>query len=350
MNRLGSALAFLMLMLAGCLASDPESTESNSASSTPAAASSTSSASVASSSSTTSTAVVSGLLRVHYVDVGQGDGTIWELPDGSIVVFDCGPAASSSSTNPMTTYLSDALGRAPGSTILALVASHGHLDHIGGCQELFADYQVQHVFDAWYQGSDAPNSYRAFQDQVRNEGAVLHDLVDDPRIPNDVRIEQGSHLPIPAGSGEATFLWPPSIASKWDSIADSSLVVRLVFGDLSFCFQGDIESAQESSIASSPWAQSCTVYLMGHHGSKYASSTTWLNQIRPRYAPVSFGENSYGHPTPEALCRVQQTGANVYATHRLGTITFETDGTAIKLTPDEPEAKDYCATGASYWN
>jgi competence protein ComEC len=288
-------------------------------------------------------------MRVHIVDVGQGDGTIWEMPDGSLVVYDCGPAASSSAQNPMTRYLSEALGRPPGSPILVLVASHGHLDHIGGCEEIFEDYHVEHVFDQWYQGSDAPASYRAFQQQVRDEGAVLHDLADDPAMADDVRIQQGDGLPLAAGGPEAEFVWPTHIATKWDSIADTSLVLRLSFGSVSFCFQGDIESAQEASIASSPLALPCTVYLMGHHGSKYASSASWLAKMQPTYAPVSFGENGYGHPTPEALCRVQQVGAHVYATHRLGTITFETNGTAVKVTPDQPEAKDYCASGASYW-
>lgn len=288
------------------------------------------------------------MLKVHYVNVGQGDGTIWQLPGGAIVIFDCGPAASSSATNNMTTYLRG-LGLPAGSHIHALIASHGHLDHIGGCQEIFQDYQVDNVYDTWYMGSDAPQSYQAFRDQVRTEGAILHDVADDPALPNDVQFARSDFISLPASAAgvSAQILWPNGPASSWGSIADSSIVVRLRLGTVDYCFQGDIESPQESTLSNA--AGDCEVYLMGHHGSKYASSAGWLSQLHPKLAPVSFGHNSYGHPTPEALCRVQQAGAKVYATQRLGSIVIQTDGTNLTVTPDQPETKDYCASGASYW-
>ncbi|HUR63443.1 MAG TPA: MBL fold metallo-hydrolase [Candidatus Thermoplasmatota archaeon] len=301
---------------------------------------------------TTPPAPPSGVLKVHYVNVGQGDGTIWELPGGGTVVFDCGPAAGSSAANPMATYLRATLGLAAGSHIHALVASHGHLDHIGGCQEIFQDYVVENVYDTWYTGTDAPQSYQAFRDQVRAEGAVLHDLADDPAIAGDVQFRKGDALALPASAtaagASAQILWPAGAAPSWGNIADSSIVVHLTLGSVDYCFQGDVESPQEASLAGAAGID-CEIYLMGHHGSKYASSAGWLGKLHPKLAPVSFGANGYGHPTPEALCRVQQAGAKVYATHRLGAIVIQTDGTATTVTPDQPETKDYCASGASYW-
>jgi beta-lactamase superfamily II metal-dependent hydrolase len=69
----------------------------------------------------------------------------------------------------------------------------------------------------------------------------------------------------------------------------------------------------------------------------------------PSLALVSFGENSYGHPTADALCRVQQSGALVYATHRVGNLVARTDGVGITVSPSAPEMQDYCVAGASYW-
>lgn len=278
--------------------------------------------------------VASGTLRVHYVDVGQGDGTIWEMPDGSVVVYDCGPPAGDAKENPMVRYLRDGLGRAPGSALAALVASHGHLDHIGGCEEVLETFAVVDIYDAGYQGEDAPESYQRFRAQLEAEsqtdGARLHTLA---KLPVGATLAPGTTLLSPSGFAPG----------GWDAIAEASLVVRLQHGQTSFCFQGDIETAQEAALAGR-----CDVYLVGHHGSRYASSPAWLGRMAPSVAVVSFGENSYGHPHPKALCRVQEAGATVYATHRSHGVVVSSDGASMRIEQGEPEQADYC-NGATYW-
>lgn len=269
-----------------------------------------------------------GVLRIHYVDVGQGDGTIWELPDGSLVLYDCGPPAVDADANPMVRYLRDALSRPAGSTLAALVASHGHLDHVGGCDEILSEYVVEHVYEAWYEGRDAPGSYHRFLDAVRAEGATVHRL---PEIAPGVRLE-------PRAAG-ATFLWPPAFApGGWDAIAEASLVLRVQHGATTFCFQGDIEDRQEAQLTAR-----CDVYLAGHHGSRHASSARWLAQMGPRIAVVSHGENAYGHPHPEALCRIEQAGATIYATPGTGAVIVESDGSSVRVVQGEPMAGDPCS-------
>lgn len=294
-----------------------------------------------------------GTLRVHYVNVGQGDGTIWQLPDGSVIVYDCGPAAGSPESNPMNQRLRS-IGVMPDAHIHALIASHGHLDHIGGCEEILADYYIDHLYDTWYEGSDAPNSYEQFRDQVRAEGGIIHNLVDDPALPGDDQFVQWDNVLLPpaanATGAAAQIIWPRTFeGDSWDEIAESSIVVRLIFGSVAYCFQGDIETEQESVLASYSQDLDCEVYLVGHHGSRYASSSAWLAKMDPEYAVASFGDNSYGHPTAEALCRIQGAGAAVYGTQRLGLVTVETNGGTVTVTPAAPETVDYCIAGADYW-
>ena len=276
---------------------------------------------------------VTGTLRVHYVDVGQGDGTIWELSDGTVVVYDCGPAAGSPSDNPMVRKLR-ALGHASGSRLRALVASHGHLDHVGGCEEVLSEYAVDDLYDLGYPREDRPQSYQRFLDQLAAEGGRVHAFPET----------QAGFALFDAGGAKAALLWPTSMPSSWDAIAEASLVVRVSFGATSFCFQGDVETGQEAKLDGA-----CSVYLVGHHGSRYASSAAWLARMKPSVAVVSFGENSFGHPTSEALCRVQQAGATVYATHRAGDVTVESDGADVRVVSGVLETKDYCAAGADYW-
>lgn len=290
-----------------------------------------------------------GTLRLHVVDVGQGDGAVLQLPDGSVVVYDCGPPATATS-NPVTRFLREGLGLAPGAAIHALVVSHGHLDHLGGCDEVLADYVVAHVVDTWYEGADATQAYRRFHDQARAEGAQLHTLRE---VPGAVRAALGGEVPVPPAARSAgarlAVTWPGSLdGAAWDAIGERSIVLRVTFGRVAACLQGDIERV-EATLAQRGGDAACDVYLVGHHGSNDSSSAAWLARMDPEVAVVSFGANEYGHPHPAALCRVQQAGAKVYAPHRLGTVTVSTDGSAVQVAPDRAETKDYCATGASYW-
>lgn len=297
--------------------------------------------------------LANGTLRVHYVDVGQGDAVVWELPGGGVIVYDCGPAAATPDDNPLVRHLRDAMGLKPGATIHALVASHGHLDHIGGCDEVFDLYHVLHVYDTWYEGEDAPKSYQRFKAKVEAEGATLHRMASSG-APGADTFGIGTALTLPTAAreagAEARILWPGAYqGSDWDDIARNSIVVRLTFGATSACFQGDIETREEANLAARPMEDGCTVYLAGHHGSRHASSEAWLARMSPSVAVVSFGENSYGHPTSEALCRVQQAGATLYATHRSGGVSVELDGVDARVVRGDAETRDYCAAGASYW-
>lgn len=292
----------------------------------------------------------SGTLRIHYVNVGQGDAVIWELPGGDFVVYDCGPSASSGATNAVVRRL-ESLGLVSGGTLHALIASHGHLDHIGGCEEILQSYRVLHLYEAWYDGADAPASYTRFRDQVKSEGGVVHVLASTSSLEGEVVFRVGENLSLPeagvASGVQAQILWPPAFqANDWDDIAHSSIALRLSFGAVDFCFQGDIEEAQEAALAQQFPPRDCEIYLVGHHGSRYASRATWLAAMDPEFAVVSYGNNSYGHPSKEALCRVQQVGAGVYATKVLGTITVATDGRDVVITPATPDATDHCATTA----
>lgn len=287
-----------------------------------------------------------GTLQVDYVDVGQGDGVIWRFPDGTVVVYDCGESAGQGAFSPMVAQL-----RAYGvARVHALIVSHGHADHAGGCADVLEAFRVDHVYDGWYEGDDRTLTYAGFQALALDEGAKLHTLRDVPQRSDEERITSGTAIDLPASTGAtATLLFPAGpVATTWDGIAKESLVVRLVFGETSFCYQGDITSREESKLAALPGDVSCDAYLVGHHGSREASTAAWLDRMRPTVAVVSFGENDYGHPTAEALCRIQQAGAKVYATHRLGTVTLASNGRSVQA-PEGAETTDYCAAGASYW-
>jgi beta-lactamase superfamily II metal-dependent hydrolase len=292
-------------------------------------------------------------LAVAFVDVGQGDGTAWKLPDGSIAVYDCGPPGSAPGASPVVREL-HALGLPRGGSVALLVASHGHADHVGACADVVREFRVAHTYDPGYRGPDAPPGYRAFEAALAARGGVLHALArpTGPADPHAFRAGDALALPPAAEAAgvRAEVLWPPaSELPGWSRIADASIVVRLSYGATSFCFQGDIAAQQERAVEARLAGRGCTVLLVGHHGSRYASSAPWLRAAHPRIGVVSFGANPFGHPASEALCRVQRAGAAVYATQRDGTVVVSSDGREVRvLGGARPEQQDYCAPGATY--
>lgn len=270
-------------------------------------------------------------LYVHYVDVGQGDGTVWQIPGGDIVVYDCGLSDGS-----VRDYIQTTLNRKPGSEILALIASHGHFDHIGGCEAILETFDVQHVYEVWYEGADATDAYDDFKAAVAAEGAVVHVLEGTDELDAEVPFKAGDLLPLPASSGvRAEILWPKKMPTGWGSIAQGSIVVRLSYGTVDYCFQGDIERREEQQLALQRDVD-CEIYLAGHHGSKEASDPGWLSELDPEIAVVSYGRNSYGHPTQEAMCSIAAAGAKTYPTRELGSILVSTDGSSLFVWPDKP--------------
>ena len=84
---------------------------------------------------------------------------------------------------------------------------------------------------------------------------------------------------------------------------------------------GDIPEISEKLIAKKlPDAES---YIVGHHGSKTSTSLDLLNAILPELSVISVGENnSYGHPAPTTLDRLERVGSNIVRTDVEGTVTF----------------------------
>jgi beta-lactamase superfamily II metal-dependent hydrolase len=74
------------------------------------------------------------------------------------------------------------------------------------------------------------------------------------------------------------------------------------------------------------------VLKVGHHGSKYSSSSTFLSTVKPKYAVISVGkDNPYGHPSPLTLSKLKSIGAEILKTDEQGTITITSDGHTIKI-------------------
>lgn len=280
-----------------------------SASST-ASASSLPASSVAASQSTTATTTVpapeSGAnLKVHYIDVGQGDSEFLELPNGQTMLIDAGNPENGSQ---IVNYIKG-LGH---SKIDYLVATHPHSDHIGGMATVVNGLGIGKIYMP-----KVSTTTKTFEDlllTIQKKGLKINTA------------KAGVNL-FKSGNLNADIIAPVNITG--DDLNQFSAVIMLTYGDNKFLFMGDAGEPSETQITA---AVKADVLKVGHHGSNTATSQAFLNKVHPKYAVIEVGKgNSYGHPTAATLSKLQNIGATIYRTDNDGTIIFTSDAKTITI-------------------
>lgn len=259
----------------------------------------------------TSTAAASErLLEVHFLDVGQGDAAFVRSPSGKTVLIDAGPPEG----GPVIRgYL-----RERKVTGLDLVlASHPHLDHVGGLVEVMRHHRPRVLLDAGF--SHTTRTYERLLEWLEAEKISVRTA----RGGRTITIEPEIILEL-LGPDE------PFLSGTRSDANSNSIVARLVYREVSFLFTGDAENETEQRLLESGRVLHSTVLKVAHHGSRHSTSDRWLTAVRPTYAVVSAGRgNTYGHPTPQTLNRLANRGTRVFRTDRDGHVTASTDGRTI---------------------
>lgn len=245
---------------------------------------------------------IEGDLVVHFIDVGQGDSILIEMPNGNTMLIDGG---SRGEGDTVTEYLN----QLDVSTINVMVATHPHEDHIGGLNDVLSNFDVQQVYDPGV--AHTSQTYENYileidaQNIDFNIGRAGQNIEMDPNI--DIEIIS------------------PEIIDE-DELNDNSIVIKMTYHDVSFLFTGDAESPPENAMVQN-YNVDATILKVGHHGSSSSTSHTFLNEVSPEVAIISVGaDNNYGHPTQTTLNKLESVGAYVYRTDIDGTVIVSTDG------------------------
>ena len=247
------------------------------------------------------------LLKVHYINVGQGDSSFVELPNGETILIDAGiPSQGYVVTN----YIKG-LGY---TDINYVVATHPHNDHIGGLPTVLESFKVGKFYMP--NKEHTSNIFMTMLTAVQSNGCKA------------VYAKSGLSV-IDEGNLKVNFAAP--VSSGYSDLNNYSAVLRISYNKSSFLFTGDAEDIVESELISSGQTITADVLKVGHHGSDYSSTAAFLSKVKPKYAIISVGNNSYGHPTPEALTRLDDVGAKIYRTDEVGTIVVTTDGKTYTL-------------------
>ncbi|MBN1348815.1 DNA internalization-related competence protein ComEC/Rec2 [candidate division KSB1 bacterium] len=258
-------------------------------------------------------------LEVIYFDVGQGDAALVSFPSGKRLLIDTGPTNEQFDTGER--IIGSYLTRQGIDRIEYLAISHEHADHLGGAIYLLRHFQIGEVFD--YGFGAEPELCRLYQhiiDSLKIPRNVIH-------AGNCLRISPKCDILIFHPSGE--YLNRENNAK--DSENNNSLVMRILYGQTSFLFTGDIEAEAESYLKSFGQLLKSEVLKVPHHGSASSSTIEFLRCVSPEYAIVSAGEfNRFDHPSPSTLERYRRWNIQVIQTSRNGAVIFESNGKQIK--------------------
>ncbi|MFP2910838.1 ComEC/Rec2 family competence protein [Pyxidicoccus sp. 3LFB2] len=275
-------------------------------------------------------------LTVYFFDVGQGDAALVVSPTGKTVLIDAGPPEA---REPLARRLKE-LVKEP---LDLVILTHPHLDHLGGMAHALRAVGAKRFMDP---GFDHPSdAYRDLLNYVG--GAVGQVMTPEPSAQSPQTL-----LTIGLGEGtQLTVLWPrvpqePFLDNTRSDPNSNSIVAKLTYGKTAFLFTGDAEPDTEAALLQKRIDFSSTVLKVAHHGGRHSSTAPFLSAVKPKAAVISCGAgNDYGHPTLEALERLDASGARVFRTDVDGEVVAVSDGTAVTLRAGKGRAAPLVVAG-----
>jgi competence protein ComEC len=272
-----------------------------------------------------------GALRVTFLDVGQGDAALVELPDGAVWLIDAGGHAGARDV---------AQGAAPGRAIERVLAAYGHAridlaivshphpDHYLGLAGIAAP-----IGELWVAAAEATEPSRA---RAQTQGMPGFAAIAEQLAARGTRL---GHPPLGisrAQGGVELVVWAPRYQAVADgplacaadpvrTVNDNSLVVALRYRGRTVLFTGDIEAEGEDELVAAGVGRA-DVVKVPHHGSATSSTAALIAATRPALAVISCGRgNSFGFPSREVVDRWRDAGAEIARTDRDGAITVTID-------------------------
>ncbi len=265
-----------------------------------------------------------GEVRIHFLDVGQGDCEIAELGGGTVLVIDAGDGSWENNDH-ILRYL-----KGLGAQSVILAVTHADADHCGGAAAILEDQNTETVFLPVLPAS--MKVYTDIERRAEERGTEVKTL--------------SRYTAIKRGGAYAVCISPYSVDET--DANDSSAVIYFSYAGVNVLFGGDISAAREERLLDEQKLseelgehifdsgglavrlEETDILKVSHHGSGGSSSEAWLNLLKPETAVISCGQgNYYGHPAEGALARLAAVGAEIYRTDELGDvmITISPDGT-----------------------
>ncbi len=248
---------------------------------------------------------------VTAIDIGQGDAILVEFPNNKRMLIDTGPLSRQFDAGMRTVV--PFLKRKEISKLDYILITHPHSDHIGGAGSVLKLLRVDTIIMASLSINNIEvKNVLKIAEARHTEGKIA-------RTGNQIQIDPNARVYV---------LHPDSNHTAEKNLNNSSVVMKIVYGNTSIMFVGDAEGATEQRMMPRYCAfLSSDILKAGHHGSSTSSSEEFLKVVHPRIAIISVGNhNKFHHPSPFTLWRLKSHSIEIKRTDKLGAIVFESDG------------------------
>lgn len=235
-------------------------------------------------------------LRVVFFDVGQGDCHLIQTKKVDIVI-DTGPYAPANSLSHFT-----------GHKIDYLMLTHSHEDHIGGVKEILKRFKILNIVIP-----DVNDEYF-----IELEQQLVNTSI------NIIRVSKGEQLLLE----NMTIDFFNPIEKDYENTNNTSLVLKISFGELSLLFTGDCEKQVEEKLLEIKEQLNCDILKVAHHGSDTSTELEFYQAVDPLLSVISVGYNKFGHPSKEILKRLK----NYMRTDEFGAIMITYNNRKLSLT------------------
>lgn len=258
-----------------------------------------------------------GILRVSVLDVGEGDAMLVEFPRGETMLVDAGPRTGASDAGERVVV--PFLRRFGISRIDLLVLTHPHSDHLGGIPSVLNSLEVRRVVDSGQ--AEGSSLYAEYLHAVQSSGA------------RHLKVGKGDILEV-SSEARVFVLSPDSSLLVRDSsgqngnLNNTSIALRVVYGQTSILLAGDAErAAEEAMVQAYGGFLESSMLKAGHHGSSTSSGGQFVTTVRPSVVAISVGKhNKFRHPSSSVIRRLESMGVQLMRTDDDGAIMLESDG------------------------
>ena len=245
------------------------------------------------------------LLKVHYLDVGQGDSIFIELPNNETMLID---AAESYQSENIINYLKNLNYQ----KIDYVIGTHPHTDHIGGLKDIINTFEIGKIYMP--KVVSTTKTYESLLMAIKDKNLKINTA------------KAGTSI-IDTDTLKINILAPNN--SIYTELNNYSVATKITYGTTKFLFMGDAEKLSENEIKENVTAD---VIKIGHHGSNTSSSIDFIKKVNAKYGIISVGlNNKYNLPKEETITNWENSGTKIYLTSTNGTIRASSDGTNIKI-------------------
>ncbi|PAV28117.1 competence protein [Virgibacillus profundi] len=240
-------------------------------------------------------------MRVHFIDVGQGDSILIQTPSKKTILIDGGPPKAGKK---VVSFLESKQIK----TIDLLIATHPDIDHIGGLPQVMKSVKVKQILDSGKLHST--KTYARYINQIYKQDIPIKIAKKNEHITVDSMLK----------------IKVLNTYEKNKSNNQSSIVLKISFKEIDMLLMSDVEIEQEKSLLESQDLQS-EIIKVAHHGSNTSTSLGFLQEVNPQIAILTYSkENDFGHPVDRVVENLYKVNATIYSTAAFGNVEIRTNG------------------------